>query len=173
MAKKNIDDYVQQLTEVGWFANMADKEAYIAGMKAKWTENNDGKCANTLPWVWFDSECVDNESAYKDLITEILESAKGNVPFSQVTEEWDQKTEPVSIKIAVTLKNGETLSATYEYESDYLNEDFDSFITGVVEKATDGKFTAFFKSTGGQDGLVLVADKDALTAAKKKRLLSA
>jgi len=168
--KKDIQLYIDQLSAVGWFDVIEDKEKYIDSMKRLFDESGGRKFHHALPWVYYDAECVYDEGEYANLLKELSEDSFGLFGPKLIDEKWSGTGVGSDIKVSVVTAQGEELVATYKYKSDHLDERFYLFIEKAVQ-ACDSRCTVYNK-VGGQDGQLLIGGSDALKKARKKRLFT-
>ncbi len=105
------------------------------------------------------------------LLKEISECSGGMFAPKSISETWSGEGYDQQITVSVTTQSGEELSETYDYESDYFDEDFYPFIDRVVNR-NNPEIAVHWEETGGQDGLVIVGSAKAIKTAKKARLFS-
>ncbi len=171
MAKnKEIQTYIDQLFDIGWFDVIQDKDGYIDKMKLRFIESGSKKFNFALPWICYDGECVYDEGEYAKLLQELSDNSFSMFVPKKIEEKWSGPGIGSIITVTVITSRDEELTQSYEYESDYLDQQFYDFMANVV-KSCDSRCTVFNK-TGGQDGLLLIGGIEAIQKARKMRLFT-
>lgn len=178
--KVSFDEQIKVFKNLGIEFNEGASEADIINMWGKDELETEpysllyislGSQVEREPWTpitnqcWhFDTEAIQNEGAYVDIIENLKRVSGGELNFKNITDvvDWDNQSASVSFEL-----NGDKYSWDLKFDNDWVDPNLFSKIVKLTEKyKTVGRFTYY--NTGGQDLVIGWSKPEKLDEIKSK-----
>ena len=178
--KVSFDEQMKVFKDLGFEFNEGASETDIINMWGKEELENEpysllyislGAQVEREPWTpitnqcWhFDTEAIEDEGAYVDIIENLKRLSDRELNFTNITDvvDWDNQKASVSFEL-----NGDKYSWDLEFDNDWIDPSLFSKIVKLTEKyETKGRFTYY--DTGGQDLVIGWTTPEKLDEIKSK-----